>query len=978
MTRMGGPPSFSEIYCLRKLNEARHLGLYYQGSIPYGESIENIGIELYNKDPKNPKKSLLLKTLANPYRFDATTDKLTNSQIPLIGNYLGIQPGVMKLNDTQKLYYYEFIKIKYRPPLKESIKLLYERNRNYLITILSKLTSNKNSDNSLINLIDYNAKLSKVFIDIYPPMMVLDELITYQTTMLNDPTKKNVENMIDEIIDNINKYNSHILLYYYLMNKDKLYKIPKFNYYEIPKIAKAEGKFLYFDDDKNQLNLDYIDNTPIIGPESTIPDNINNIVISNKGLSKFRQLLRNINNNMIKDSYIIKKESLIRSKSTSLPPAISGVLKDFYKYNLILLLKEKLDEFKNNRNDPLFNKIETLKNTIDITNNDVITFFTIGKIIQELISEHCKDYVQKQSFRIISKLIKKIKIDNGTPIEQIILTSEDSSVMLNNTNLDLNTILANKLDDMDIYQFSKKNESIDDNMVFIIYPDEYANSELLVSKYKLTLNHKIFNNLLENDVNPYILDLNNQSAIYPILKIHDYSVIKELKKYIDYRDFENFNVINFLIEEYNNHSFLLNNKHNKYNEWLSNFVSYQKNEVKTLILSNDKFGNNVPNYLEDSFEVVFYLTNQYISESINKMNTSDNLDKIKTEFNYDISFNNYLFMNEKASDLNVYENEQDNFLNDLIKNNEIEIDKIKKSVKKLTEGNTKKSYNDKIDKLNNDINEFNKLLIRNKISKKNLNKTKILERYKELDYKKGTMTITLSKLVKSNINNSQDLLIFKIYEKEKDIVNNLKKINDINLQIPFYEHTNNLSEIYFTFGNYCETNKVLKFSKELLIFMTEHFIIFPYIMILKKMLYGYFQSIYPNFTFSEINKRVEYCFTSIFETTDKLDDYLYQVISKKFVDNSIRKFNNSNEEAEFKSENINEILDGVINLLTINPLMPIPNNSKFITNMKEVNAYFDTFVPKTILNWLVVIENTYKFNINQGRIIQCINNLIFN
>ena len=55
--------------------------------------------------------------------------------------------------------------------------------------------------------------------------------------------------------------------------------------------------------------------------------------------------------------------------------------------------------------------------------------------------------------------------------------------------------------------------------------------------------------------------------------------------------------------------------------------------------------------------------------------------------------------------------------------------------------------------------------------------------------------------------------------------------------------------------------------------------------------------------------------------------------------------------------------------------MPIPANSKFILNMKAINAYFDTFTPKTILNWLVVIENTFKFNINQGRIVRCIVNL---
>ena len=44
--------------------------------------------------------------------------------------------------------------------------------------------------------------------------------------------------------------------------------------------------------------------------------------------------------------------------------------------------------------------------------------------------------------------------------------------------------------------------------------------------------------------------------------------------------------------------------------------------------------------------------------------------------------------------------------------------------------------------------------------------------------------------------------------------------------------------------------------------------------------------------------------------------------------------------------------------------------------IKEINAYFDTFTNKTILNWMVVIENVFKFNINQGRIIKSIDNLL--
>jgi hypothetical protein len=261
-----------------------------------------------------------------------------------------------------------------------------------------------------------------------------------------------------------------------------------------------------------------------------------------------------------------------------------------------------------------------------------------------------------------------------------------------------------------------------------------------------------------------------------------------------------------------------------------------------------------------------------------------------------------------------------------------------------------------------------------------LDNTKILARYNDLNYIAGTMTKALSKLIKSyNLNESYDLLTFKFYSSESEKINNIKSSKTIDsLYTDFYEHTNNLSEIYFTSGNYYEKNKVLQFSVELLVFMTRYFIIFPYIIILKKTLYAYFQSIYPNFSFIEINDRINYCFNYEYVYGDKLnrlEQHLFQIVADKLVYNSVRKFRNNQEELEFVSENISEILDNIINLFTINPIMPIPANSKFFVNMKEINAYFDTFTAKTILNWLVVIENTFKFNINQGRIVRCIVNL---
>ena len=111
------------------------------------------------------------------------------------------------------------------------------------------------------------------------------------------------------------------------------------------------------------------------------------------------------------------------------------------------------------------------------------------------------------------------------------------------------------------------------------------------------------------------------------------------------------------------------------NFWLKKFVSYQKKEVKTLIKSNDKYGYNIPNYLQKSFKVVCYLTMQYLSEIFNKK-----LNK---------PFGNYLFANEIIDNLKIYDFEDDNITDQIIKNKEIEKKEIEDKLKKLTDGNTK-------------------------------------------------------------------------------------------------------------------------------------------------------------------------------------------------------------------------------------------------------------------------------------------------
>ena len=596
-----------------------------------------------------------------------------------------------------------------------------------------------------------------------------------------------------------------------------------------------------------------------------------------------------------------------------------------------------------------------------------------------LIKEKMKYYIESQTNRILYKVIKKNDLIRKTTV-----TFEDTNLILSPQELVLNM----NLDDITNgikhffykYQFSKVKKLELDK--FIIYPDEYANSEILKLKYELIIKKNIYTILLENNSNPYILDSNNQSPIFSLLKNHIPHVLKDIK-YLNYNEFTEVNPYNFLLLELNNHTHKLTNGLDTYKDWIDNFVSYQKNEVTTLILSNDKFGNNIPLYLEDSFNVITYIANQYLSESIYEDDDKDIniLNCEKDKFNY----KTYLFINKQINILGVYKKLGNNIVQNIIDNNDIEIKKINNTLQK-TNKQYKTILEKKIKQLEDTNNNYEKQ-IRNTskyIGNPDLDNEDILKRYKQLE--NNILTILLSKFINIDLNNSCDLLTFKIITHEQKILNNsledikLKYSLDVTQLSKFYEITNKISNIYFTFNKYTEYNQVLKFSKELLEFITERFICFPYFMLLNKILTTYFKSIYVIDNDSDILDKVNYCLTNkiLKEDNQSIETILYNDVSKKLVLNAVQIFDNQEEESLFSPQSTKDIFDTLVNLLTINPSLSIPEDSPFFkTTIKEINSYFDTFVNKTILNWLVVIENVFKFNINQGRIIQSIYNLHF-
>ncbi len=156
----------------------------------------------------------------------------------------------------------------------------------------------------------------------------------------------------------------------------------------------------------------------------------------------------------------------------------------------------------------------------------------MSKLVEEIVKENVNYGIQNKTLSILGKILDKSA--PGISTDQLVLRPTEFSLSLNNTDLP-KKINSNKDYILTSYQFSKVNNIKEDK--FIIYPEEYSNSEILNSKYELIVNNNLFNKLLENDINPYILDSNNQSAIFTVLKLHNCNIIKELKKRIDFREY---------------------------------------------------------------------------------------------------------------------------------------------------------------------------------------------------------------------------------------------------------------------------------------------------------------------------------------------------------------------------------------------------------------------------------------------------------
>lgn len=1038
----------SQTDILDKLKLAHILGLYYEGSLlPHRFDLLH--------------KVVLKNRRINPFTFRNNQNLpaahiITNGtiyldkQLPLPLNYLIMfnqyesiyikyqEQHPRKINLDAKYHYYD---IEGRPLIlpaaDEHANLLWAKVTKYRNEIKKSLD---NIDRIIAELLGgKTTKLKEVFVDHYPSLITLCKLLDgtieslEQLDILNkskDIESNNLDPIIrackkynyTELAKSLNKINSTFYLYFYLFSRDKLIRLSRFNYYQLP--LENPSEFFYYNSDiENEfmyiINETYPPNVSgaVNHPESTNHESSIKGIINQFSFSNYHSFLNEYKLRQFPTNFIFNNAMFLRLKTTKLPPSLQNALSDFYKYTVIELVKKILKYI----NDPsslnikavgtaptqaeaaaeaATNAIKILDDTKILINavgyklkeNDLTVHLFLSKIAQELIKEQTIVYINKEVLKSYTAFISgpELPLVAGFDIKTTFPIKE-MSVNLQKSNIRIQP--ATSLNQIkNVYSVIAPPTKSD---VFVLYPNDLTNINKLRSKYGIIIDTKIIDILFKYQSSPYLVSLDGSNSLLPVIKNYNYPIVKYVKgQGIDFRGLktspyeyilkENINNLDKVIKDYNVKTPI--------KKVLSNIDNYLYQDVKLLILSNESFGNNLLSQLENSFHLSTYLTLQYLAEHLANVNSNFTLSDL-----YDLSnvspypdlHKNYLEENignpqyDVPNDINVL------MVRQLIENNEREIkyynnelDKLKVQIKPDKSNEAKIIGTEYYQNISAKYNEYNTVIIKlNELSPNPINKLtfatktskKIIKRYTH-DENRGLVMEAWSQLFKNPTPNNYNLVVIDILKKQKELIDKFDP-TDLGELLPIskaMEHLSDLGEQYFSAAKFTENNRVLEFIKEKLEYITKLVFGFGIESVMRNILFTHFTDTKPDSTFTEINETIDYILDSETLGLDtSLIHILYNETCPLLVKNSAEIFANNAEEQGHLIQPVREILMGYFQLLENSPYPIAPE----IINIfrKDVTNYFDTFIGKSIFLWYVNFENILKYIINNHR---CLETLI--
>ena len=825
------------------------------------------------------------------------------------------------LNIYYKLYgfYNNNNNLKIRPPTTNNIKYTIDfKNNNYIKKIHLYLYEVRDIIDALSNGISTN--INRLFTILYPTIKFL----------------LNSSNIIDKfpinkLQNSLNHLNKLYYIYYYLNNS---VKIGKFNYYLLTDQTATN---------KNYIEEEYYSNT------------------------KLQQLGGSLYHREIIDrlgvDYTIDRDK-------AFPPSIYDDMEIIYKYGLIELIKSKLNNQTFIENTILEGYIKLLK--IENKGEKIYKYLIIAQIIEDLVKRYLENYISNRVINSISDI-------------NLILSVKEFNVSLN---MPLKFENKHNLNIKNIYSIIQ--DPLTSKKPIILYPNDFTNLSKFKIKYNFYINEDIIEILLNNNSLLFVTNLENNSPIYFLLKYNNLKIIEALHFKLIQLQFENNYLITnykkdgslaFIIQEYNNNlnKILINfNKEDdNINKLLKNIDSYLYGDIYALISNNENFGNNIILYLEDSFNICSYLTLQYLCEHLN------NIDTEFTKFNRENLFilmntdmvNNKNYMNKQFYKYNIHK-DIDIFIANEIKIKKEEerrnlIKEIEKMEKYIRDGKIYNTYKplfeskQKLLELNKIISNLRYIIDNDKnyiIDDSNID-PKIIKRYDSLGHNYN-IAYAWSKLLNSPIKENQNLLLIKILLYLHENINeNEENKNNINIINKGLKHLHTLCEGYFNDKSLLDTNKVLRFIKDLLEYLTKLVICNGIEYSMRHILFTFYTSSSDEESSYAIYDKINYIFSGVIEGfNDTLHDILFNNICERLVKCSTSIYKDKDDKILYQNETIRDILLEFFNYLDLSL-----DEIKQIFELQLI-PYFDNFISKTILLWMVNIENIFKYFINTFRI----------
>lgn len=863
----------------------------------------------------------------------------------------------------------------YRPPTTNNIRKTYETRINeFKREILGQLYKFNEIINELSNGVSKN--LHKLYTVIYPEILKLNKLLGN----LSEGEKYKFKDQ--ELVKFLNKINALFYIYYKIKNDGT--KMSKFNNYLL-----NDRVFLY--------NATFGTVAPV-APGAPGARNYNELIDFDKLISQTGGADKDAYDNIL-DLYnghggiyyhfnvSEDNKDFDTNDPKKLPESLYNDFSTYYKYALIELISKAFDTqtvvtpprvnydiIKGKLN----NYINSLNLNVDV--KELAGKFIVVQLINELLKQHFESHISQAIVKLYANKNDHDKIDKN---EYFVI--KEFKIDLTTLNFPVIKELKELKQVKNMYSIINKPNKVKN---FIIYPNDFTNMSKFKIKYSFNINKDVIETLLVNNSLLFSQNLENTTPIYSLLKINNNDVIREIKNQLDNYDiklnnFKKDGSLDFIKQEcINNLSKVINSDENpNINDIFKNINGYLYDDVKALILSNENFGNNMLSYLEESFSMSSYLILEYLSDYVtNQDNFTVSFDekiysKLLNNLKYTVDNlnKNYLasiidtFKISSDVDQSIAEQVRDELIN--------EYTFIKSEMEKFTNSSNKKRtlLETKMKDLRDRYEQIkSKLSIPlNIITSKSITNSSLIERYNKLHENDKEILIihAWSKLLGTGkLEGNYNLILIKMLIQQNKLINkldnkeDLDKLNTINLTL---QQISNLCEDYFNGKKYYEENDVLKTIFHILEYLTRMVICNGIEYMMRRILFNYyFESSNSENNLDFIHNRIEYIITTKIKDFDKsLHEILFENISKRLVKTATGIYNDNEDELLFQSETTRDILTEFFDHLKVFPYL---NDIKPVFD-SQVVSYFDTFVGRTILLWMVNIENIFKFFINNYR-----------